>query len=253
MLSRPARASATMTTNRRVKIGDAVIGYSLTRSGRRKKTVGIKVARGIVEVAAPSRTPVSEIEKILGKRAKWILEKIEESAQEPPAIPLVSGDTLPYLGGELLLQVEEAEIRRPSAQSDGTNLRVLMTGDLAEEERRERTKAVVIAWYKAMVLVFLKDRVTSWIPMMGRNEMPRVLVREQRARWGSCSSDGTLRFSWRLAMVEPDLVDSVVVHELAHLDVMNHSPAFWDVVLKAMPDALERRKRLAEAGRWLPL
>ena len=83
--------------------------------------------------------------------------------------------------------------------------------------------------------------------------MPRVLVRDQRSRWGSCSSDGTLRFSWRLGMVAPDLIDSVVVHELAHLEVMNHSPAFWEVVLKAMPDARERRKRLNEVGRVLPL
>ena len=92
-----------------------------------------------------------------------------------------------------------------------------------------------------------------WLPVMGRSEMPRVLVRDQRSRWGSCSSDGTLRFSWRLAMLEPELIESVVVHELAHLDVMNHSKAFWDVVLKAMPDARERRKRLGEAGLRLPL
>ena len=83
--------------------------------------------------------------------------------------------------------------------------------------------------------------------------MPRVLVRDQKTRWGSCSSDGTLRFNWRLAMLDPELVESVVVHELAHLDVMNHSPAFWKVVLRAMPDAKERGKRLREAGRYLPL
>ena len=83
--------------------------------------------------------------------------------------------------------------------------------------------------------------------------MPRVLIREQKTRWGSCSADGTLRFSWRLAMVDWDLIDSVAVHELAHLEVMNHSPDFWEVVLRVMPDARDRRRRLGEAGRNLPL
>ncbi len=128
-----------------------------------------------------------------------------------------------------------------------------MARDLAEEERQEWARAALTAWYKAQVWDFLVDRVARWLPVMGRSDMPRVLVREQRSRWGSCSADGTLRFNWRLAMVEPSLIESVVVHELAHLDVMNHSPAFWDVVLRAMPDARERRKLLGEAGRSLPL
>ena len=139
---------------------------------------------------------------------------------------------------------------------------VTMPTALPEEERREQAYVALVAWYKARAAEFLADSVARWLPVMGRgrpprperiNRHPRVLVREQRARWGSCSADGTLRFSWRLAMVEPDLIDSVVVHELAHLEVMNHSPAFWDVVLRAMPDARQRRKRLDEAGRRLPL
>ena len=79
------------------------------------------------------------------------------------------------------------------------------------------------------------------------------LIRDQRRRWGSCAPDGTLRFSWRGMMLEPALIDYIVVHELAHLAQQNHSSDFWTLVASALPDAQERRKRLREAGRTLPL
>ena len=237
-----------------LRFGDAVIEYTVRRSSRRNKTVEISVAGGAVLVSAPLRTPNREIQAIVRERGVWILDKLEASSQEAPPLRLVSGEALPCLGRELpLLLVEDAGVRRPSAQYDGCRLLVRVARGLAEEERREWAQAALMAWYKVRAGEFLAGSVARWLPVMGRSETPPVLVRGQRARWGSCSADGTLRFSWRLAMLEPELIDSVVVHELAHLDVMNHSPAFWEVVLRAMPDARERRKLLGEAGRSLPL
>ncbi|MCY4560018.1 MAG: M48 family metallopeptidase, partial [Chloroflexi bacterium] len=76
--------------------------------------------------------------------------------------------------------------------------------------------------------------------------------RNQRRRWGSCAADGTLRFNWRVMLLEPALIDYIVVHELAHLTHMNHSPAFWELVCQTIPDARHRRKRLRETSRALP-
>ena len=70
---------------------------------------------------------------------------------------------------------------------------------------------------------------------------------------GELRPDGTLRFNWRLAMLKPDLAEYVVVHELAHLRVRNHSPEFWNLLSLVMPDAQERRRRLREVGRTLPM
>ena len=237
----------------KVKLDAAAIEYTVRRSKRRRKTVQISVSRGEVVVSAPMRTPNREIQAIVQKRAEWILEKLETGTQEPPPLRLVTGEKLLYLGREVELAVEEAAVRRPLARWDGDCVLVISPLGLAGDEQREAVRTALVAWYRARAAELLADSVARWLPVMGRSEMPRVLVREQRTRWGSCSSDGTLRFSWRLAMVEPELIDSVAVHELAHLDVMNHSPAFWEVVLRAMPDAKERRKRLQEAGRRLPL
>lgn len=243
-----------MTTPRKIRTGDdEVIEFTLRRSRRRKKTITIAVSGGAVTVSAPMRTPNAEIEAILRERSGWIKEKLESDAHAPPTPGLVNGDRLPYLGEDLELVVEEGDVRRPSARKDGSLLVATVPGGLEAENYREAVRAAVVAWYRARAGELLPESVARWLPAIGRSEMPRVLVREQKTRWGSCSSDGTLRFSWRLAMVAPELIDSVAVHELAHLEVMNHSPAFWEVVLRAMPDARERRKRLSAAGRLLPL
>lgn len=74
----------------------------------------------------------------------------------------------------------------------------------------------------------------------------RITIRNQKTRWGSCSSKGNLNFNWKLVLTEPELLDYVVVHELAHRIEMNHSADFWEIVEREMPDYKERRRRLKE-------
>ncbi len=242
-----------MTSKHRVHLAEGDIEYTVKRSRRRKKTVQVSIQHGQVVVAAPVRTPNREIQTIIENRAGWVLGKLRESANEARPLQLVTGDSLPYFGANLPLMVEETDVPGPVARLAEGRIAVTLGRRLPDEDTREATHAALSGLYKERAAEFLEDAVARWLPVMGRSEMPRVLVRDQRSRWGSCSSDGTLRFSWRLAMLEPELIESVVVHELAHLDVMNHSKAFWDVVLAAMPDAKERRKRLREAGLRLPL
>lgn len=74
----------------------------------------------------------------------------------------------------------------------------------------------------------------------------RITIREQKTRWGSCSSKGNLNFNWKLVLLAPELLDYVVVHELAHRREMNHSKDFWKIVEAELPDYRERRRRLKE-------
>lgn len=76
----------------------------------------------------------------------------------------------------------------------------------------------------------------------------RITIREQKTRWGSCSSNRNLNFNWKLMLAPPEILDYVVVHELCHLKEMNHSPAFWHEVEQILPDYVQRKKWLKDNG-----
>lgn len=110
---------------------------------------------------------------------------------------------------------------------------------ITEEERREgvwRAKEVIPA------------RAAYFARRMGVT-YGRITIREQKTRWGSCSQAGNLNFNWKLVLMPPEVLDYVVVHELAHRKEMNHSSRFWAVVEEELPDYRIRREELKELGR----
>ena len=237
----------------RLQVDGAIIEYTLRRRRRRKKTVEISVSPRLgrsvrsVEDAEPGNPVDSpQAQQLDSAKAR------QPAGHGPaPGSRLRPKGSLPGKGNSPSRWRNQASEKPPPAWKAKICCWSRLRG-LDESDRHEALLAALKAWYREQARQLLADSVARWLPVMGRTEMPRVLVREQRTRWGSCSADGTLRFSWRLALVEPGLIDSVAVHELAHLDVMNHSQDFWDVVLRAMPDARERRRRLNHAGRFLP-
>lgn len=105
-----------------------------------------------------------------------------------------------------------------------------------DQERRDGMEAA-----KA----YIPGRVAYFAGRMGVT-YGRITIREQKTRWGSCSGKGNLNFNWKLMLLPREVLDYVVVHELAHRKEMNHSAAFWAVVEAEMPDYRERRRRLKE-------
>lgn len=107
---------------------------------------------------------------------------------------------------------------------------------ITEQERREGIE-------RAMKV--FPERIAYYAGLMGVT-YGRVTLREQKTRWGSCSSNGNLNFNWKLVLMPPEILDYVVVHELAHRIEMNHSERFWKIVEEVLPDYRERRKWLKE-------
>lgn len=243
-----------MTNSGQVKFGDTTIEYVVRRSRRRKKTVEIALRDGGVRVAAPARITDAQVRDFVLKRAPWIIEKLEEErSSREKALRFASGETLPYMGRDVTLAVKPAEVRKPSVELDHLELVVSAPPELAGEARYGGIRAAIVGWYKARAEERLSEYVDSWWGRLGRGSRSRVLVGDQKSRWGSCAADGTLRFSWRVMMLEPSLIEYVVVHELAHLTHHNHQAEYWALVASVLPDVEQRRQGIREAGRRLPM
>jgi predicted metal-dependent hydrolase len=109
--------------------------------------------------------------------------------------------------------------------------------------KEEAVRLALTRWYRQQAAERLAEDTARWAAIM-EVQPTDVRVRDQKRRWGSCGSNGAIRFNFRLVMAPPELIDYVIVHELAHLRVPNHSKDFWDEVARFVPDYADRRARL---------
>jgi predicted metal-dependent hydrolase len=120
------------------------------------------------------------------------------------------------------------------------------------ESAQSKAKLAFERWYRAQAREILTERVEHYAGQYGF-EYKKIGITSARTRWGSCSANGSLNFSWRLLLAPLEAVDYVVVHELVHTVFHNHSKRFWKRVEKIMPDYKERRKWLRRNGQQLTL
>ena len=237
----------------KVSYNGVVIPYKLRRSKRRRKTLQISVDPDGVRVAVPYRTTNRIVQAFLSEKAPWILKQLTKLQDRPPPRQFFTGQTMPYLGREVHLTVQQTDSNEARLRFRQWRFFVDAPGHLEGDALREEIKRAFLEWYWPRAHDKIAEAVKARWPKMRKGRKPRIVIGNQRSLWGSCAADGTLRFTWRLVMMSPRLIDYVVVHELAHLKERNHSPAFWKVVEKALPQALLRRRELREKGRDLPL
>ena len=202
---------------------------------------------GTVEVRAPWRYPLEAAEAVIRENARWVeaaLGRAEARLARRPA--LVSGSRLPLLDEELELRVRGAVRRtRSRVWRQADRLHVWADDD-------DAVVSLLQGWYRREARTRLGERLAELSPRVGVSP-GSVSIRSQRTRWGSCSSRGTISLNWRLVLVPARLADYVLVHELCHLRHMDHSPAFWAMVARVMPDHDLRRAELRARQASLPL
>lgn len=242
-----------MSEQDQVRYGNSTIGFTVLRSARRKKTIAITLdpTDGIL-VAAPLAASAEAIRAIIFKRAGWILLRADERVLHPQPKLYVSGETLPYLGREVRMDVTHADVPAVRIAFRHWAFDVTVPSRLDGDERRAFIRAAFVKWYRRRAADAVRRSVARWstvLPVAPKG----AVIRDQRQRWGSCGPDGMLRFNWRIVMSDSALLDYVVVHELAHLLHRNHSREFWNTVERAIPDYSVRRQRLKEVGPRLSL
>jgi predicted metal-dependent hydrolase len=214
------------------------------RWSARRRTVGITVKRdGSLTVAAPVRTPQSRIESVVREKLPWVRRKLAEfAALGPPQQPrqVVAGELFPYLGREYRLTLADAP-ERP----------VTLAGEALAVDRGldGEARGALLAWYRERATEYVEAAVARHVPLVGAAPAAVVVRDLGTRRWGVCDHRTlTVSFHWQLVTQAPDLIDYVVVHELAHLHEPNHRPEFWQRVADVLPDYKQRRKRLTAGG-----
>lgn len=235
------RASEELKT---LNIGGQPVEYRIVRSPRRR-TLALSIDETGLRVLAPASARSGWIERVLDDKSDWIAVKLAKWAARPaPDFDFQNGGALPFLGQDLAVTVATLErgVRTRLTHMDG-QLRVEVDPEAEGLIRENAVRSGLKRFYKAEAERIFPPLVARHATALGR-KTPKVEIRDQKRRWGSCDTKGVIRLSWRLAPAAPDLIDYVCAHEVAHLVEMNHSPAFWAVVERLMPDWKVRRKRM---------
>lgn len=217
------------TVNVRLEVNPKARRLILRLDERKREAVAV----------APSKRKIGEAAAFAKERVDWIAKHLQAL---PEVLTLDDGEEF-MLRGELCSIRSDGEGRVAKLEI-GPPLTLHVPGEL------ETTGQRVERYLRKSAKSDLSDAVIRYCELLGV-EARRVTVKDTRSRWGSCTSDGRLAFSWRLIMAPPRVLEYVAAHECAHLLEMNHSPAFWAHVATCRPDWKGERGWLRKNGRDL--
>lgn len=225
--------------------GTKVINF--TYEYRKRKTLSIEIKPPQkVHVKAPEGITEDKINEIVMKKGKWIKQKLFETREiehQKPDREFVNGESFMYLGRNYSLQIIMDETVKKTTVSlyQGKLYVTTATGNVAE------IKAAMEYWYREKTLQLVMERIKYYQPYI--IVMPRLVkVKQQKKRWGSCTSKKNLYFNWRCCMAPAKVLDYIVVHEMCHMVYLNHSKEFWNMVGRILPDYKECREWLKKFG-----
>jgi predicted metal-dependent hydrolase len=222
---------------------ESCVGYSVLPS-KGRKGIYLRVGRdGAVTVRAPRFVAKSYIEQFVVKKARWIVKRqkhFEQLKTLHPPKEFKGGENFQFFGRDLRLSLRRSpDIAAPVCRMGSGGLTLFLNAQSGEEFKAAAAGAVRDLYVRhtaASVAAYVRRHSG---PLAVKPE--RVAVANQKRCWGTCSHKGDIRVNWRLAMMPPAVIEYIVVHELCHIKVHNHSPKFWNLVRSILPDCMERR------------
>ena len=217
-----------------LSVGDRAVPLVFEKNERARRII-IRVDHGgSIVVVLPARATKEDGRRFALSNKGWIQERL---AHMPEPLPFLHGVSIPYLG------VEHRIRHRPANR--GAVWRE--AGEIHVAGRPEHLPRRVEDWLKHEARREFERRALQKAEELGKS-VRRIGIRDPRSRWGSCSPDGVINFSWRLILAPRFVVDYVVAHEVAHLRELNHGSRFWRLTETLCPDLERARTWLAANG-----
>lgn len=231
-------------------VNKRAIEYKIVRSHR--KTLSLQVRDGQVLIRAPYGVDDKFINAFIDKKSAWLKAKVAQQSQTNHACCNFTQGSMLYLHGQLVTVNILFEKKARTELLEGVNNQQILMVVLAQRNQNKfNDKALLTEAVKKHIEQYLKQLAEDIIPQNVERYSQLTLlnptsikIRQYRARWGSCNNRGELSFNYLLMMLPTYVVDYVIVHELCHLEHLNHSKHFWQLVATHFP-------RFKEAKQWI--
>lgn len=217
-------------------IGSPPVEVHIRRSARaRRYSLRISNADGKVNLTVPTRASVKEAVSFAERQESWLQKHLAK--RSPKTIP-VFGGTVDFLG-------------KPYVICKGASRQVNIDGgNICAPGNEDQLPAKLRGFCKVQARAVLMSASQNYADKLGVS-FGRITLRDTRSRWGSCSHEGNLMFSWRLVLAPAEVIDYVAAHEVSHLLEMNHSDAYWRIVQGICPNYRQHRDWLRKNGHLL--
>lgn len=250
LLSKNKQSSGKGPWKGSIDLAGREVPYTVRASGR-ARYVRLQVGVGTgLEVVTPGKFDPGDLDGILRRKQKWILDKLGEFGRvDEKGAPIQQQvcRRVPFCGREYEVETRVGHRAAPGVTVEESKLMVTVPEGAEGDVRR-----VLEQWLRSTARVIIRKRVQEVSEKLNL-AYNQVFIKGQKTRWGSCSSKRNLNFNWRLVMAPEQVQDYIIVHELIHLVEPNHSERFWALVEKACPDYKAHRAWLRKNGRLLSL
>ena len=235
-------------------VGPEVIAYEVRRS-RRAVRGRIVVRPAGVEVVVPGGTPERRVRDMVERNRRWIVARwtaMRRALAAHPGSPrLIDGAEIAYRGRPVPLRIVRSG-DGPTDVAYGDGFVVTLPEWVSDEAEDGIVESALRLWLKGRVRADVRALVERHGPAHGL--VPRsIRIKDQKTLWGSCTGRGDVSLNWRLVFAPEAVLEYVVVHELCHLRVRTHGPAFWALVREVLPGFEPHRRWLRDNGRLLTL
>ncbi len=232
-----------------IMCGTSKIEFSILYSKRKTATISVYPYKD-VEIIVPQNTTSEETKKIIKKKVAWIIKKIDffnQISKYNATKEYINGETILYLGRQYRIEIIKSK-NKPNVKLKGRYLEIELNKNFrTKSEQRKYIKTLVIDWYRKQAKKNIKKALIIYSKKLGV-EILKFKIKNQIKKWGSCTPKNTLNFNLRIIMASKYQFDYVIVHELCHIKIKNHSAKFWKLVESILNDYELRKTQLRENG-----